>query len=66
MASARTCHQTCPHRRSNDAGSVRLVPVPRYDAAAEFYREGWSDTHDDRVTLALLQMAGPVRDLRVL
>jgi ubiquinone/menaquinone biosynthesis C-methylase UbiE len=50
----------------NDASSVRPVPVARYDAAAEFYRRGWSDTYDDPVTMALLKMAGSVRERRVL
>jgi SAM-dependent methyltransferase len=38
----------------------------RYDAVADFYESGWTDSYDDSVSSALLTQIGPVNGLRVL
>ena len=38
----------------------------RYDSVADFYETGWSDSYDDPVSTALLDLLGPVVGLRVL
>jgi len=38
----------------------------RYDAVADFYRDGWTDDLDDPVSAALLATVGPVDGLAVL
>lgn len=38
----------------------------RYDAVADFYEDGWTDSYDDAVSLALFELLGPVRGSRVL
>jgi len=38
----------------------------RYNAAADFYAQGWLDTYDDAASVALLSVLGTVHGLRVL
>ncbi len=45
---------------------VTHPPPARYDAVAQFYRDGWTDALDDPVTSALLDVVGDVAHLDVL
>jgi 2-polyprenyl-3-methyl-5-hydroxy-6-metoxy-1,4-benzoquinol methylase len=38
----------------------------RYDAVADFYRAGWTDSYDDPASTALFALAGPLDGTRVL
>ena len=38
----------------------------RYEAVADFYESGWVDAYDDPVSLAFLELLGPLGGLRVL
>lgn len=38
----------------------------RYDAVADFYGAGWSDSYDDSVSVALLGLADPLAGMDVL
>ena len=42
------------------------VTNARYDAVADFYEAGWTDSYDDPATAALFALLGPVAELRVL
>jgi 2-polyprenyl-3-methyl-5-hydroxy-6-metoxy-1,4-benzoquinol methylase len=42
------------------------VTGARYDAIAEFYTSGWTDTYDDSVSVALFELLGQIEGLRVL
>lgn len=44
----------------------QIVVEARYDAVADFYRAGWSDTYDDSVSVALLGLVGVVEGRDVL
>jgi SAM-dependent methyltransferase len=42
------------------------VTEDRYEAVADFYESGWVDAYDDPVSLAFLELLGPLGGLRVL
>jgi SAM-dependent methyltransferase len=47
-------------------GSFDSVPTARYDKVAEFYQSRWPDTYGDPVSVALFDVLGPLRRVRVL
>jgi 2-polyprenyl-3-methyl-5-hydroxy-6-metoxy-1,4-benzoquinol methylase len=47
-------------------GSFDGVPTARYDKVAELYQSRWPDTYGDPVSVALFDVLGPLRRVRVL
>jgi SAM-dependent methyltransferase len=49
-------------------GTPSLLPVgsARYDAVADFYEDGWTDSYGDAVSVALFELLGPLHGSRVL